>query len=403
MQARVDRGDDDVGLPHRRELRGRVHERHLRAHLRGGLDLHDGVHRRDVRPDVPGGGDVQVRRLVHLHRRGVPVRFGAGLVLLALVASTGLAAADETAKSAYEEGLRAHKAGDFHAAAVAFARADALAPNDTALKAALDAAVRADDPVIGGELLERASTRTLGAAAQASVTAATAKLAHRSGFVRIECTSSCTATVDGKDTPTRANVRTNLGQHAVVVRFPEAADPNGSMAATATVSADQTALLRFQAPPPAPPPPATPPTVDRPPPPVVTPPPPTSSANEPPPFVPPREATAEPSGITPVVFFVGLGVTAVLGATALWSGLATKGIHDDFVAARCATASSAACTGLSDDGSAAQLRTNVLGAVTGVAGVATLVVGIFFTRWKSAPARIAPGPGTAGLSVSVDF
>ena len=38
-----------------------------------------------------------------------------------------------------------------------------------------------------------------------------------------------------------------------------------------------------------------------------------------------------------------------------------------------------------DDGRVRELRTNVLIGGTAAAGVATLVIGAFFTRWRSAP------------------
>jgi hypothetical protein len=327
---------------------------------------------------------------------------------LALFFVAAAAHADETAKSAYEEGLRAHKAGDFAGAAAAFARADAIAPNDVALKAALDAAVRADDPVLGGELIDRAQGRSLGSAAQASLAAATAKLAHRSGFLVVDCIGGCTATVDGKDVGLRHPLRTTLGQHVVVAHFPGARD----VTVNAAVNADETSSLHFGPPaPPEPPPTAPPPTAPPTAPPPTAPPPTAPPPTAPPPTAPPplaapvapAPAAAEARGLPPFVFFIGLGVTGALGLGAVLSGVTTKGLHDDFVAADCGARANTGCATLSDDGSSAQLRTNVLGAVTGVVGVASLVVGIFFTRWRAAPARIAPGPGAAGVSVVLDF
>lgn len=318
----------------------------------------------------------------------------ASALLIALAVATAPAvvhAQTETAKEAYEEGTRAHKAGDFARAASAFARADALSPNDVALKAALDAAVKADDPVLGGELLDRARRRTLGATAQASVAAAEAKLAHRTGFVRVLCSPPCSATIDGKDATPGTDVRTTLGQHIIVAKLGNAPDST----ATTMVTADQTATVLFD--PPAPPPTTTASTPPPPPPSNVTPP------DAPPVEMQPPPDTTPPSGITPVVFFVGLGVTAILGGATLASGLDTKSTHDSFVGARCAVTTSKACNDLADDGAAAQLRTNVLGAVTGAAGVATLVIGIFFTRWRTAPVRVAPATNGLGFSVSGTF
>src|SRR5580693_6760902 len=60
------------------------------------------------------------------------------------------------ARDAFERGSAAYRLGDYARAAAEYARADALDPNPAALRAALDAATLADDPVLGEELIERA-------------------------------------------------------------------------------------------------------------------------------------------------------------------------------------------------------------------------------------------------------
>ena len=141
------------------ELRDELHERVVRDDVRGRLDVHGGLLQRLVHARLPG------RRLRVHHRRvrllgaRLPMNQRAAaavFVLFATLAGTAAAQPPSPAKLAYDEGTKAYGRGDFRGAAAAFARADALAPNDIALEAALDAAIKAHDPVLGRELLDRA-------------------------------------------------------------------------------------------------------------------------------------------------------------------------------------------------------------------------------------------------------
>src|SRR5687767_10529928 len=106
-----------------------------------------------------------------------------------LLATTGAFAqapsadARARAKEAYDRGVEAHNKGDMHKAAQEFARADALAPSGVALQAALDAAIEADDPALGGELLERSTREKPSGQLAASVSQAKTKFAGRAGRV----------------------------------------------------------------------------------------------------------------------------------------------------------------------------------------------------------------------------
>lgn len=412
LQARVQRDDVQRNLRRGAVVQPRLFGEHVQSHVPNWVQLRRRVlgehvsrdlrRRSDVQGLLPGIGDVHDglprRGDVLLYRRGVPVRRARWAFVVALLAATATSVASaETAKEAYEEGTKAHKAGDFARAAAAFARADSLSPNDVALKAALDAAVKADDPILGAELLDRARSRTLGAAAQASVTAATAKLAHRTGFIRVVCAARCSVTIDGKDATPAADVRTTLGPHAVVARFDGAQESSSSV----VVVADQTSLV--QAAPPAPPPPAT---TTPPPPTTVAPPAPTFYAPAPPPdgFQPPPPDTDQQrggGGIHPALFFVGLGLTVATGATTLGLGLWTASIHSDFGDRGCATAAYAGCNGLASEGKGAQLATNVLGGVTGGLALTTIIIGIF-TRWhKPTPVFVTHLGVGDGLGISV--
>jgi hypothetical protein len=77
---------------------------------------------------------------------------------------------------------------------------------------------------------------------------------------------------------------------------------------------------------------------------------------------------------------VGLGATAVAGGFAIGSGVDTANQHASFDHL-CLTSAAPSCNGLASDGRSAQERTNVLIAVTGGLGAATLVTALF-VRWR---------------------
>jgi len=95
------------------------------------------------------------------------------------------------------------------------------------------------------------------------------------------------------------------------------------------------------------------------------------------------QAKSEPlPKLVPVVFWTGVGVTAVVGSLALWSRLnasAKNDAYEEYAANPDATAEEA-LRGY-DDALSAQTRTNVLLVGTGVAAAATLAIGLFFTQW----------------------
>lgn len=104
---------------------------------------------------------------------------------------------------------------------------------------------------------------------------------------------------------------------------------------------------------------------------------------------------APSGGMSPAVFGVGLVLTAGLGGALLWSGLDTLAGRDEYV--------SDPTQARLDDGRQRELRTNALLGATAFTGVATLVIGAFFTRWRSgaAPARVAAHGGGAGAGWSL--
>jgi len=87
------------------------------------------------------------------------------------------------------------------------------------------------------------------------------------------------------------------------------------------------------------------------------------------------------SGWSPIVFYVGAGLTAAAGGVTIWSGLDTQNNPGpDRVKEECA-GQGEDCK-LYQEGRSKQLRTNVLIGVTAGLGVGTILVAAFATNWS---------------------
>ena len=118
-----------------------------------------------------------------------------------------------------------------------------------------------------------------------------------------------------------------------------------------------------------------------------------------PPPVPPQPLASKPFG--PAVFITGAALTAVGTGLIVWSGIDTvNNPGQTAVRKACINGYDAACKSVYDPGSAAEVRTNVFVAVTSVLGVATGVVGLFFTQWSS-PATVAGAQPAPARTLSV--
>lgn len=261
------------------------------------------------------------------------------------------------AKEAYDRGVRAHANGDHHAAARAFAEADAIAPTTASIEAALESAMKADDEVLGTELLDRAAQRQVDPAAAKILQSAKKQFAGRTGRIRVDCglATKCLASIDGVASDAWHAIIVKIGAHTVVVRRDdEKFDRLVEVQPDAVVTVAPEARREQHAP-----------------------------------YGPTANDAHESKGIAPVWFFVGLGVTAALGAFTTWSGLDAVKKHDDFEAKGCALGTTgpvpADCASRADDGDGAKSRTNVGIALTSVAAAVTIVTGAFFVRWSSAP------------------
>ncbi|MBX3191278.1 MAG: hypothetical protein KF819_30050 [Labilithrix sp.] len=318
-------------------------------------------------------------------------RAAIAIAILLAPAIAGAQTEKARAKEAYDRGVVAHKRGDFAAAAKAFAEADAIAPSDVALQAGLDAAVDADDPVIGSELIERSARGPISGTLKPSVEAAKQKLGGRAGRVRVECPASshCTATIDGATLDTKKPAWSRVGPHTVVVSVD--GEPQSR---SVDVKPDQIAVVV-----------GTPKSAE---PATVTPHAPAAPA-APAEQAPAGEAPIAPrparDKLPPIVFFAGIGATVVAGAAATFFMLKTKSKHDEFVALGCESAGLAGCGVLKNDGESSQTVANVAIGATALFAVATVVIGAVFTDWEGKPTRAGwagahvgplPGGGLAG-------
>lgn len=318
------------------------------------------------------------------------------LALIALASSSASAqGTNALAKEAYDRGTKAHERGEFKKAAEEFAKADALAPSPVALQAALDAAVEADDPVLGAELLERSKRAPAKGALTSSIDAATKKLAGRAGRVKVMCPANaqCFSTIDGVAFDGAKGIWTKSGTHALNIKVDGAADTrtievHGAEQLEVVAAANAAGAT----------PPATPAGTAA----VATPPP--SS-----PTVAPGDDERPP--LSPVVFWVGVGVTVVLGGATTLFAVRAANRHSEFEDAGCGKISTASCPDIKERGENAQRLANVGFAATGLIGVATIVAGAFFTDWKGGSAKtarirvplVAPLPGGMGLSYAASF
>jgi hypothetical protein len=290
-------------------------------------------------------------------------------------------AAAVQAHEAYERGTSAYRRGDYVAAAREYAAADALSPSPVALQAALDAAVRADDPVLGAALLDRArgAARTDGLVV--TMLTAQKRFAGRTGRVRVACGGRpCLASIDGAAVDTSLPVIVRVGAHTVIVE-------SAGVSATRPVTVGPDEVIEVPAP--AAPGPA-----------LVAPPAVAGAAVAPTVVAPATAAAREPAmapapGLSPVWLAVGLGATAIAGGFAIASGVDTADQHATFESSCRGATIAPGCDQASRDGQSAQTRTDVLLAVTGGLAAATAVTA-FFVRWHDV--RVAAGPAAVTVA-----
>ncbi len=306
----------------------------------------------------------------------------ATLVSTAAVAQT----ADDikAAGRAFDQAKRAFKAEEWVDAAEQFENAYGYAPSAVALELAIRARDRAGQLERAATLAEIARTRTNKSPAndklQKLATEVLAKAKSKLHELRVKCDTPCelvqgTRLVYGK-AATERTIHLTPGTVIVRATWSEGRSQENTVTATAGGSSE----ANFTTPPKKPKPK-----------PVVTP---TAPARTTP-TDPGADTgvTEESSGWSPVIFWTGLGVTAVLGGVTVWSGIDTQNNPGpDAIRDKCG---SFVAAGKGDDcpeyqdGRSRQSRTNILAGVTAGVGVVTLLVGAFATDWAGTPEKTA--------------
>ena len=314
-------------------------------------------------------------------RRPGPMLLLAGAVLAVPVCARADAGPDpakvRAAAEEFDAGRRAFKLRDFEGAALHFENADRDAPNPEALRSAIRARKEAKQLARAATLASLAQIRYPDEATLQALAGQVIAQAERAiGRVEVTCQPACSLLIDGKLTPfAEVEVATawlDPGAHEVVAAWSE----KRSQAAPADIVPGASVPLDFK----APALPAKPAEDEEEP---------VRKRKAPPPPPPPEPQTH--AGLSPTLFFFGVGGTVVLGGITAWSGADTvANPGQDRVRQECA-GKGEDCPAY-QDGRSRQTRTNVLLATTGVVGVATAVVGLFFTDWKSTASSSASAP-----------
>ncbi len=300
---------------------------------------------------------------------------------LAAVSAPRLATADDapsppsaerlrSAASEYDAGRRAFGEKDYEGAATHFENAFHDAANASALRSAIRARKKAGQLARAATLAATAADlypkdKPTVAVVQEVLKEAQKKLHH----VTLHCTPDCGVAADGRaisahDGPD-AVFFLDPGSHEVVVGW--SSDRNKTSTIAAVAGGED--ALTFEAPP-------IPVKVE----PVVVAPP------------PPPPASGKP--LSPFIFYTGAGVTVVLGAVTIWSGVDAENNPGAAAVRRDCVGLGTSCPEY-QQGLSAQLRTNALIGTTVVLAAATGAVGIFFTNWSGKSAE-KPPPVQAG-------
>jgi len=280
--------------------------------------------------------------------------------------------AKRTAREAYGRGEAALAKEEYPTAAAEFTHADDLLPNDTALEAALQAVAHTNDARIAMTLLNRVEQRTVGAAVTEAAKRARDKLDASLGRIVVECPAKATCNAELDNAPiVLGKVRWVLpGTHWLRATvntgrpIEDGIDVKGGALATVPLSGAQRPAVITDIPEPA----------------------------------------TESPGVSPVYFFIGLGLTAAMIGVSTWSTLDHQLKKDDLMTAGCPNAANTACPRFADEEDSSGKRTLVLWGVTGVLAIATAVTGIFVVRWRSGHAAVggSPGGGLVGVGLSAE-
>lgn len=322
-------------------------------------------------------------------------------IALAAPAALGQSATDEAA-AAYEQGQRAFANGDFSAAAEFFETADRTQPAAQALIQAIRAHRGMRSPSHDARAATLALTLLRREAADPRITAYASRvvddLSPQLARVTVQC-NGCDLSLDAQTSS--ADVFAEPGPHTLTAAWGLRVTHRPLQ-----LLAGSNNPIELTMPGEAPPPATEPARISTPEEihaqtgvtPIDTERPPALRGALPTIEQAPRRVEAPvrpptPDGLSPGVFVTGMVITAGLAGALVWSGLDTLEGNDAYVQNPTQTAL--------DDGRVRELRTNVLLGATAAAGVTTLVIGAFFTRWRSAP--VYAGASPAGMLVGGRF
>ena len=291
----------------------------------------------------------------------------------------------KAAAAEFDQGKQSFKARAWAEAAEHFEAADARAPSAVALELAIRARDKAGQLDRAATLAELGLARHAGDAALKKTAAPILERARKElHALRVGCRPACelvvgTTIVHGGATDQRTAYLAP-GDAQISASWP------GRRPQVTTVKASAGGKSEADFVPPADAPEPT--VASKPPPPAVT-------------VVPARDPAADDrSGLPPIVFYVGAGLTVIAGGVTIWSGLDTQNNPGaDTVREQCA-GQGTSCPAY-QDGLDRQNRTNILLGVTAGLAVTSGVIGVLFTDWSGKPkgsARVEPwlGFGAAG-------
>lgn len=313
---------------------------------------------------------------------------------LLLVAAPAAAQQEvQVAATAFAEGQQAQLRGDYDRAAELFEIADHSVPSAAALRSAIRMRGAAGDDVRAATLALQALQRYPDDTETRGVAESTLdRLAPRLSRIRLHCNEPCTATLDGALVGAGPLVSIEFfvtpGTHVIRGSWPERRPVSESLQAQPgqALEVELTAPARRE-------PPASVSAAAAAP--VVMP----QAPNTPPPSSVrldsqvSSDARRSSDGLSPAVFWVGTGLTAVGGALIWWSGQDTLDERDAYE--RNPTRAGY------DHGVRLERRTNLLIAATSVVGAATLGVGLFATDWGGrSELGVSLGPAHAAISMT---
>ena len=276
------------------------------------------------------------------------------------------------AAEAFDKGREAYKSEDFVEAAEQFEKADSNAPSPAALELAIRARDKAGELDRAATLMSLALRRHPGETNLLKIASDLSKRASTTLFeLSAICDQPCDLTVGGKIVHGGPETERLLYIKPGPLTVRAGWSDNRSDSKQVQAEAGGKGEVRFVAP-------AAPPTKSM----AQEPMEPAAVAPPTPDGEQPADSGAKSSGWSPAVFFVGAGLTAVLGGVTVWSGLDTvNNPGTQRVKNECGTQGESCA--LYQEGLSKQRRTNVLIGVTGAVGIATVLVGVLATDWSA--------------------